>query len=122
MRDARVDEKALDEYRRQFEAHVAALWNGAVYRDGVWRSPAGELLAIDVLPENLLAWAVFRACQSQWDRPGGFSGKCGLPWTQVEAAMRLMGIPSTLRPDTFLRVRVLVEYGRERLIERMPAS
>ncbi len=120
MQEGGADEKTLARYRTQFEEQVAALWISAVYRNGAWRSAAGELLAIDVLPENLLAWAVFRCCQSQWDMPGGFSGKCGLPWTEVEAAMRMMEIPRSMRFQVFIGVRVLVEHARVKLIERMP--
>lgn len=108
----------LDARRRQFLEQLEDRWRGAVYRNGAWRSQAGELLSIEILPENRLAWSVFRACESQWESPGAMGGRWALPFGAVESAMRMMGVPRADQPETFAAVRVLIEHARAKFIER----
>lgn len=122
MRRVGASEADLACRQQEFEESLAEDWEHARYTCGAWRTPAGELLAVEVLPENRIAWAVFCACHTQWDLPGAWGGECRLPWTEVEATMRLMEVPSRLLADTFGRVRLLVEHAREPLMDRMRAE
>lgn len=112
--------KDLDAVCRAFLEQLDQDWRHAVYRNGAWRSQAGELLSIEVLPENRGAWAVFQACTSQWETPGAMGGRWALPFGAVESAMRMMDVPRAARAETFAAVRVLIEHARSKLIERQP--
>lgn len=112
--------KDIDAVYRAFLEQLERDWQKAVYRNGAWRTPAGELLSIEVLPENRGAWAVFQACASQWESPGAMGGRWTLPFDAVESAMRMMDVPRGVRAETFNAVRVLVEHARAKLIERQP--
>lgn len=108
----------LDARLHQFLEQLEERWRDAVYRNGAWRSQAGELLSIEVLPENRTAWMVFRACESQWESPGAMGGRWAVPFGAVESAMRLMGVPRASWPETFAAVRLLIEHARAKFIER----
>jgi hypothetical protein len=112
--------KDIDAVHRAFLEQLDKDWQQAVYRNGAWRTPAGELLSIEVLPENRGAWAVFQACTSQWESPGAMGGRYALPFNAVESAMRMMGVPRTARAELFAAVRVLIEHARSKFIERQP--
>jgi hypothetical protein len=112
--------KDLDAVRLAFLEQLDRDWQQAVYRNGAWRTPAGELLSIEIFPENRGAWLVFKACESQWETPGAMGGRWALPFNAVESAMRIMGVPRAARPETFAAVRVLIEHARSKFIERQP--
>lgn len=120
MRRMGASEPDIAKRREAFVEAVEALWAEAVYRDGVWRSRGGELLAWEVLPENAAAWRVFQACESQWEVPGAFGGRCTLPFTALEATLRMLRVPRALWADTFDACRVLISAGRAKLMERKP--
>lgn len=112
--------KDIDAVRLAFLEQLDKDWQHAVYRNGAWRSQAGELLSIEVLPENRGAWAVFQACTSQWEAPGAMGGRWALPFNAVESAMRMMDVPRAVRAELFAAVRVLIEHARAKFIERQP--
>lgn len=122
MRQWGAPQAEIERVRTEHEAEVAAMWDAATYRDGIWRSAAGQVLEYHVLPNNHLAHQLFLALSSQWELPGGFGGRCTVPYGDIEAAMRMMGIARSKWPDTFARLRVLIGSAREVLIERANAK
>ncbi len=118
MRDLGASESDIDARRAGFEQELAERAAEAVYEGGAWRTSAGELLEIEVYPDNRSAWQVFLALSTQWEQPGSFGGRCTVPFADVEVAMRMM-VPESERPDCFDRVRVLLTVARHHRIEEI---
>lgn len=118
MRELGASEDDIDARRAQWDADLAERAGTARYECGAWRTEAGELLSIDVLPENRDAWQVFVALGSQWESPGSFGGRCCVPLTDVDVALRMM-VPRARREDAFDRLRVLLAVARNCRLEEI---
>lgn len=81
-----------------------------------WQDQQPEHPHIVVFPENIPALQVLIATTDQWDMPGAFGGKLALPMTEIEAAMRMLRVPSD--ETTTLRVLAAVRVARQVKVER----
>lgn len=78
------------------------------------RNPAPEPL--EVHPENVDAFRVFWALRAQWEMPGAHGGRCTVPFSDVDVAIRQLRVRTPR--DCFRRVSVMLLAARKVLIER----
>jgi hypothetical protein len=85
-----------------------------------WEEQQEEKPTIEVYPENIPAFQILQATADQWEIPGAFGGRCALPLTEIEAAMRLLGMEIT--PNLSLRVITMVRAARQVRLAQVEAA
>lgn len=76
-------------------------------RDG--GDPESNIETVDVLEENWDTVQVFMQCRPQWLTGFHAPVYAGVTAQELEAALRLLQIPSTDHPDVISGIRVMVE-------------
>lgn len=118
MREWGASDADIQAQYEQWAAALAARAAAARYEHGVWRTPEGELLSYDVLPCNAQAWAVFRSLATQWETPGAMGGRCTVPLTDVDIAVRRM-VPQREQADCWGRLQLMITVARNERIEQL---
>ncbi len=85
-----------------------------------WQEQQPEHPHIIVFPENIPAIRVLIATADQWEMPGMGGGRLALPFTEIEAAMRLLCIEAT--EETSIRVLAAVRVARDVKVTRFNAE
>lgn len=85
-----------------------------------WQAQQPEHPHIVVHPENIPAIRVLLATADQWETPGAFGGRLALPLTEIEVAMRMLGIPCTEAHS--VRVLAAVRVARDVKVQRFNAE
>jgi hypothetical protein len=69
---------------------------------------------VEVFPHNVPVLRLWADVWNQWRWTGGVDARrAGLDWSQVEAAMRLRGVPRVERPDMMTALQLMERTALE---------